>query len=109
MFRQSRTGKYLLIKSSGDNALVGANDDARKSRCGTLNARNDGAIGGTLTARDGARDQSKHTHTHKKFWLFANGKLKTMASQQWTMSHIVFCSFEYFWGFFFVFFLLQEV
>lgn len=51
----------LLNKSSGDKALVGASDDARRSRGGTLKARNDGANGGTLTARDGARDQSKHT------------------------------------------------
>lgn len=57
---QTTYPSYLLIKSNGDNALVGANDAARKSRSGTLNARNDGADGGTLTARDGARDQSKH-------------------------------------------------
>lgn len=50
--------RYLLNKSNGDNALVGANDDARKSLGGTLKARNDGPLGGTLNARDGALDQS---------------------------------------------------
>lgn len=52
-------GNNLLNRSSGDNAPVGINDDARRSRGGTLRARNDGASGGTLTARDGARAQSK--------------------------------------------------
>lgn len=53
-------GNNLLKRSNGDSALVGANDAARRSRGGTLRARNDGAVGGTLTARDGARDQSKY-------------------------------------------------
>lgn len=52
--RSKRPRSYSLNKSSGDNALDGSNDDARKSRGGTLKPR--GApdeIGGTLRARDG--------------------------------------------------------
>lgn len=48
---------YSLSKSSGDNGSNLGTDEARKSRGGTLNARNGGGDGGTLTARDGARDQ----------------------------------------------------
>lgn len=57
---------YSLNKSNGDNALVGANDVARISRGGTLNARGAGELiaGGTLRARDG-RDQAPI----KMFWI----------------------------------------
>lgn len=50
---------YSLNKSSGDNGSNRGTDVARTSRGGTLIARNDGeyADGGTLVARDGARDQ----------------------------------------------------
>lgn len=50
----NRPRSYSLNKSSGDNALLGSNDDARKSRGGTLKARAiPGEIGGTLKPRDG--------------------------------------------------------
>lgn len=47
---------YSLIKSNGDNGdKFGWTDDARRSRGGTLNPRDGGALngGGTLVARDG--------------------------------------------------------
>lgn len=45
--RSNGRRSYSLSKSSGDNALVGANDAARISRGGTLNARAcDGASAG---------------------------------------------------------------
>lgn len=83
----------LLIKSNGDNALVGANDDARRSRAGTLKARNDGALGGTLIARDGARDQSKRTQF--EVWEEKIEKLTKFSSTNFPRFLISFfvCSF----------------
>lgn len=49
---------YSLNKSSGDNGSNLGTEEARTSRGWTLNERNGGDWnGGTLTARDGARDQ----------------------------------------------------
>lgn len=50
---------YSLSKSSGDNGSNLGTEVARTSRGGMLNERNGVEVigGGTLTARDGARDQ----------------------------------------------------
>lgn len=58
---------YSLSKSSGDSGADLGTDVARRSRGGTLNARNGGAEnGGTLKARDGAReyDPAKKDRMH---------------------------------------------
>lgn len=58
--RSNRPRSYSLNKSSGDSALFGISELARKSRGGTLNARAaPGEIGGTLRARDGRTEPTK--------------------------------------------------
>lgn len=67
-----RSRSYSLNKSNGDNGVDGANDEARASRGGTLNARNElGEIGGTLVARGQRVGKPTNTTKNGKSFLFA--------------------------------------
>lgn len=73
-----RSRSYSLSKSSGDSAVVGANEAARASRGGTLSARKLlGEIGGTLVARHGLGEPTKNEIKNGKSFLFALKLLTT--------------------------------